>query len=322
MEFTQIIMILGFIFACYSVVGNDVIQTLGTFLSSNNTRPWYVLWGFAALIMSTVLIYGFFFNGGDMSYGRLDQIPYPETIYWWYMLPPLVLLLITRVGIPVSTTFLILSIFSTGKTIQGMVVKSITGYAVAIGAAFLIYVLISNWVEKRFIDTEEDENDVKWLVAQWASTGFLWSQWLIQDLANIYVYFPRKEELTVGAFFLSLALLLGLLAYIFYQGGGSIQKIVTSKTNVQDIRSATIINLFYGIILLIFKEWNNLPMSTTWVFIGLLAGRELAMTFRLKHRNQAGMWRVLLLDLGKTVAGLVVSVILVVGIRYLAGETF
>ena len=312
-------MILGFIFACYSVVGNDVIQTLGTFLASNNTRPWYVLWGFAASILAAILVYGYFFNGGDMSYGRLDRIPYPETIYWWYMLPPLVLLLITRVGIPVSTTFLILSVFSTPDTIGDMVVKSVVGYLVAIVAAFAIYLAISKWVERQFIHTTENENDLRWLVAQWASTGFLWSQWLIQDLANIYVYFPRKEELGLGAFLLSLVLLLGLLAYIFYQGGGKIQQIVTSKTNVQDIRSATFINVIYGIILLVFKEANNLPMSTTWVFIGLLAGREIAMTWRLKHREMQGMWRVILLDLGKTLAGLLVSGLLVFVLRFLAG---
>lgn len=313
-------MILGFIFACYSVVGNDVIQTLGTFLSSNNTRPWYVLWGFAALILTTVLMYGYFFNGGDMSYGRLDRIPYPETIHWWYMLPPLVLLVITRFGIPVSTTFLILSIFSSSKTIGDMVVKSLVGYIVAILAAFVIYLVISDWVEKRFMSSPENENDYRWLIAQWASTGFLWSQWLIQDLANIYVYFPRKEDLGLSAFLLSLVLLLALLAYIFYQGGGSIQKIVTTKTNVQDIRSAAFINVIYGIILYIFKEANNLPMSTTWVFIGLLAGREIAMAYRLRHREMRGMWRVILMDLGKTVAGLLVSVVLVVAIRGLAGS--
>ena len=47
----MIIMWLGFILAAYSVVGNDVIQTLGTFLASNEHRPWYVLWLFAATII-------------------------------------------------------------------------------------------------------------------------------------------------------------------------------------------------------------------------------------------------------------------------------
>jgi hypothetical protein len=31
-----------------------------------------------------------------------------------------------------------------------------------------------------------------WFVLQWLSTGFLWSQWLMQDLANIFVYLPRQ----------------------------------------------------------------------------------------------------------------------------------
>ena len=43
-----------------------------------------------------------------------------------------------------------------------------------------------------FMHTVEDEDDPKWLIAQWASTGFLWSQWLIQDAENIFVYAPRE----------------------------------------------------------------------------------------------------------------------------------
>ena len=49
----------------------------------------------------------------------------------------------------------------------------------------------------------------------------------------------------------------------------------------QDTRSATIIDFIYGLILLIFKEWSNMPMSTTWVFLGLLAGREVALTIQV-----------------------------------------
>ena len=52
MELSPIVMWLGFILASYSVVGNDVIQTLGTFLTSNENRvPWYVLWLYAAGIL-------------------------------------------------------------------------------------------------------------------------------------------------------------------------------------------------------------------------------------------------------------------------------
>lgn len=72
-----------------------------------------------------------------------------------------------------------------------------------------------------------------------------------------------------------------LLAVILYQRGGAIQKIVDTKTGVTDIRAATIIDFMYALILLVFKEWSNIPMSTTWVFLGLLAGREFAMSMIL-----------------------------------------
>jgi len=56
----MIVMYLGFTLAAYSVVGNDTIQTLGTFLSSNEKKPWWVLWIFAGSILSATLIYGWY----------------------------------------------------------------------------------------------------------------------------------------------------------------------------------------------------------------------------------------------------------------------
>ena len=44
MEISSFVMWVGFILAAFSVVGNDVIQTLGTFLTSNEKKmKWYVL---------------------------------------------------------------------------------------------------------------------------------------------------------------------------------------------------------------------------------------------------------------------------------------
>ena len=42
---------------------------------------------------------------------------------------------------------------------------------------------------------------------------------------------------------------------------------------------ASVINFIYWGILLVFQTLSKVPMSTTWVFVGLLAGRELAMSF-------------------------------------------
>jgi hypothetical protein len=51
-------MILGFLLAAYSIVANDAIQTLGTFISSNQHRPWWVPWLFASTTLCTVMICG------------------------------------------------------------------------------------------------------------------------------------------------------------------------------------------------------------------------------------------------------------------------
>ncbi|MDV7396998.1 hypothetical protein RZS08_36705, partial [Arthrospira platensis SPKY1] len=126
-------------------------------------------------------------------------------------------------------------------------------------------------------------------------------------------------------------ILVGLLAYIFYSHGGAVQKVVRQKTNTADIRSATYIDFIYAVILYIFKydsfmgleyqfPWTgNLPMSTTWVFIGLLAGRELGIKLNLHGKIKAKTSRLLFADLGKVFFGLMVSVVLVFLIKLIGG---
>jgi len=315
MDVNMVIMWLGFSLAAYSVVGNDSIQTLGTFLSSNENKPWYVLWLFAGSILTATLVYGWFQYDGDVSYDRLAKYPEIVDMSWVYLLPPLVLLLLTRTGIPVSTSFLILTFFNE-KNMYSMIEKSALGYAFAFGAAIVLYFIISGFFEKNVQDTEMTNSSKRaWTAAQWLSTGFLWSQWLIQDFANIYVYLPRD----IGAIELaiSLTILLSMLAYIFYSKGGNIQKIVKAKTNTADIRSATIIDLLFAIILYFFKEVNNIPMSTTWVFIGLLAGRELAVKWKLTGGVGKHTVKDIFTDLGKVFFGLLISILLVFMIKWL-----
>ncbi|MUH34835.1 hypothetical protein D9O36_03180 [Zobellia amurskyensis] len=310
-------MYLGFILAAYSVVGNDTIQTLGTFLSSNERKKWWVLWLFAGGILAVTLIYGYMTHNGDVSYGRLAKYPMPEPFSWYYLLPPVILMLLTRTGIPVSTSFLILTFFNE-KNLSSMVTKSLSGYGVAFVAAIVLYLAISRLVERKFIEKPITARGEKlWTILQWCSTGFLWSQWLIQDFANIYVYLPR--ELGIYSMIFSLVVILGLLAFIIASKGGAIQSIIKSKTNTVDIRSATIIDFVYGVVLFYFKEMNNVPMSTTWVFIGILAGREIALNYMLrKNEPRTKMFKSLGMDLVKVVIGLVVSIILVFAVKYLA----
>ncbi len=315
MDYSILIMWAGFILAGYSVVGNDSIQTLGTFLSSNEDRPWYTLWFFAGSILTFTLIYGWINYGGDVSYSRLEKYPLPDPFAWYYILPPLVLMSLTRTGIPVSTSFLILTFFNE-KNLGDMVAKSFIGYGVAFTTAILLYLAISKVVEKYFIDTPiSRRGKTLWVPLQWLSTGFLWSQWLIQDFANIYVYLPRN--LSLWGLITSLLILLFLLGYIFYSKGGAIQEIVKAKTNTVDIRSATIIDFTYGLILFYFKELNNVPMSTTYVFIGLLAGREIAIRYRLAKKVEKNTFKMIGTDFLKIIFGLAVSIALVMVIKFI-----
>ena len=146
-------------------------------------------------------------------------------------------------------------------------------------------------------------------MTQWLATGFLWSQWLTQDLVNILVYLGDPAQVEFWEFLFALVVLVGMLGYIFYQRGGEIQKIVRVKTNTADIRSATFIDLFYGMVLLIFKFDTfgigaKVPMSTTWVFLGMLAGREVALRMRLNELDRTRLWPMVFSDLGKASAGL------------------
>ena len=56
-EYARIAMWLGFMFAAYSAIANDSIQTIGTFLASNSDRKWYTLWFFiGGIFIATVTL--------------------------------------------------------------------------------------------------------------------------------------------------------------------------------------------------------------------------------------------------------------------------
>jgi len=127
-------------------------------------------------------------------------------------------------------------------------------------------------------------------------------------------------------FSVSVLILVGLLGYIFYSKGGAVQDVVRVKFNTDDIKSATIIDFIYGLILYVFKEdyfniWGaKLPMSTTWIFIGLLAGREVGIRFNIEKKISKATTKMIFSDLAKVFAGLFVSVVLVFVIKLLSAS--
>lgn len=304
-----IFMIIGFLLSLYACVSNDAIQTLGTFLNTTKERPVWQIWLYVSAVMVITFVAGWIVNDGDMAFGRLDRIPHAQVFYWWHVLPPLVLLYLTRKGIPVATAFLIISIFSAPKVIGLMIAKSFVGYVLALISSMILYFFIARSVEKIFLYMKNKPISKGWNIAKWLSTAFLWSAWLLQDGAVLYVYLPR--ELTCGQMLLSLSVFVALLFTLCYKRGGEIQNIVKLKTNTQDIRSATIIDIVYALILLYFQNVNNIPMSTTWVFLGVLAGREIALYNRLRFIPQKKVYKHLIKDITKAIVGLIVSIAVV-----------
>ncbi len=301
----------GFGFAAYAAVANDSIQTLGTFLASNKKRPWYVLWGFAAGIFLLTMTYSWMNYGGDVSYGRLASKGFdsaPMAFTGMQVAAPIILVVLTRLKMPVSTTLLLLTSFASEMSaVSKVIVKSLSGYVLAFVLAFALWFALQKVFAKWF----EKPMHRGWIGFQWITTGVLWSVWLQQDAANIAVYLPRSLS---GLEFIAFAgtVVVGL-GWIFKNGGEKIQEVVEEKNNVTDIRAATIIDLLYAIILFYFKIHSKIPMSTTWVFLGLLAGRELAISIQSKGgfgvRTPGQAVQMLTKDAGMATIGLVISLI-------------
>mgnify|MGYP003117309500 FL=1 len=297
-------MALGFLLAAYSVIANDSVQTLGTWIASNNERfNWKILWGAASAVLLWALWYGWVVYEGDISYGRLNKIPFQE-IQWYHAMAPGVLLLLTRVGVPVSTSFLVLSAFASTFVLEKMLMKSVMGYAVAGVAAYVIWFGVSRLLDET--KPVKDSHKRTWRVAQWTTTAFLWWTWLSHDMANIAVFLPRQLPIEF-MFIISIIFILGL-GYMFRERGGKIQKIVLEKHNTRYVRSATIIDGVYWLILWFFKEYNDIPMSTTWVFVGLLTGRELAIASFTDKRKFKGVFPLVAKDFLKMMVGLSASI--------------
>ncbi|MBS4071205.1 hypothetical protein ACFPIK_06750 [Algoriphagus aquatilis] len=314
--YTYAAMWFGFALAAYSAIANDSIQTIGTFIASNNNRPWWILWLFMGVIWVGTVTYSWVTFSGDVSYERLS-VPglekAPESFVFLQLAAPIVLLILTRMRMPVSTTFLLLNVFTyKAGTILDVMFKSFVGYLLAFVMAIVVWFILERFV-KNYL---KGQAKPYWMVLQWITSGVLWSVWIMQDAANIAVFLPRQLdtfEFSVYAGFVFLG-----LGFLFYLKGDKIQEIVTEKSNVTDVRAATIVDLVYAVILFYFKMYNKVPMSTTWVFIGLLAGRELAIAIgkhgKAKRKNAwlVRAFRLARKDIFKALIGLIVSLILAV----------
>ena len=152
----------------------------------------------------------------------------------------------------------------------------------------------------------------------------------MQDLANIFIFLPRSIGF-IPMLLCTTALCSGLCALVAI-GGGPIQGVLRSKTDASDLRSATVIDLMFAICLLTQTQLSSFPLSTTWVFLGLLGGREIALTLRQRSAENPAeedpstnamdhLSKNLSQDIWKAGIGLIASLTIALGIQPLISLT-
>ena len=330
--YPQLAMWVGFLFAAYAAVANDSIQTIGTFIASNQDKKWWVLWLFLGGIFVSTITYswltvdvvgavnqaGEVIGDGivdrDVSNGRLSAKGFdkaPTSFHFLQVAAPVFLLILTRLRMPVSTTFILLTSFAASPAAVGAVLaKSMSGYILAFLIGFIVFITIAQLAKKYFTGKAH----FGWTIAQWVTSGTLWSVWLMQDAANIAVYLPRS--MNFFTFFGFVSIIFFGLGLLLYYKGGRIQKIVTEKSVVTDVRFATVIDFIYCILLFYFKLHSKVPMSTTWVFIGLLGGRELGMAIRRSGENSLlKTFKLIFKDFSFAMIGLLISIVIAIGVN-------
>ena len=312
--YPQIAMWVGFLFAAYAAIANDSIQTIGTFIASNQDKKWWVLWIFIGGIFFFTMLYSFITLNGDVSHGRLASKGFeiaPTEFHFLQIAAPIFLLILTRLRMPVSTTFILLTSFAASPAaVGGVLAKSMSGYILSFLMGLIFFLIVAKAAKKHFTG----EAKPWWTIAQWMTSGTLWSVWLMQDAANIAVYLPRS--MNTGEFIGFTSVVVIGLGLLLYYKGGRIQKIVTEKSVVTDVRFATLIDLIYCVILFYFKLHSKVPMSTTWVFIGLLAGRELGMAIMKTGDNSLlKSVKLGLKDMSYALIGLIISIAIAIGVN-------
>ncbi|MCC6274538.1 MAG: hypothetical protein IT569_01645 [Leptospiraceae bacterium] len=267
---------MAFAVAAFSVAGNDAIQTIGTFIESKSGIHWapkLFVFGLSLIIVHAV---GWYMDGGEIHFHRLNSFQEPKAFNLLQLLAPIILVIITRMKAPVSTTFMVLGLFGS-QNINKMLTKSFVGYGIAFISAFIVWGILAKLDPHEYTEDHvpDPKSEKRWATLQWFSTIYLWGAWLLQDTANIAVFLPRK--LSIPEFCGAVGLLVIALGIIIKTNGGTIQEVVSEKSEIKWSKAATVVDIVYATILLVFQKWSKMPMSTTWVFLGLLAGREIIL---------------------------------------------
>lgn len=312
--------------AVVNVTSNDFPQVGGTFICCQKDKmSWQMITAIFGFFFVLTMIYGWVTYDQQIDFGLLKtKAPDRGGVHWYHLLPLIALQKLTQKGIPVSTSTLALGMFLTEQGFHGMVEKSFVGFVFSMLLGMVVWVP-GVWLDHKLKPKKWFEGAARQRVLlgmQIFSTMFLWGSWLIMDMANIAVFAVPKLEWWQLALFC--AYFIFSLSRCIKAKGGKIQEIINEKTGTQYIFSAFIIDLIYGCILYAFKVFKvagDLPMSTTWVFVGLMLGREAAIRIMLAYEHQAykaeKSFPIIIRDnVARMLIGFVASLVLLIPFRW------
>ena len=294
----------------YNVVFNNSIQTIGLFIASNKNKGiFYNLLFFSSIFVFTVLL-SWFLTDREVHYHLLDTINYSR-IGLQFLLLPILLSFLTKKQVPLSATFLIIPLFADSSTISSMVNKTTVSYFLSLIGSLIIYKFLYTKYKNLLVDEKSDTGKI-WIVAEYVSTGILWFSWLTVSLCNFVIFLPRKFDIIDLILFSIVGII--TLYCILISNGGEIQKIIDQKSDVKNIKTTVIFNSLFAFALLFIQHMDNIPITSTWMFLGILAGRELAISVTTKRLAGekyrlclAKIWK----DLRLAIIGIVLSLLFV-----------
>ena len=303
------------ILALSTSITNNSFQIFGTFFLINKKTSKMKMFLFIFGVFIVIILSSWFLFDKELHFGKLNSIPYDERLNIFYFLSPFVLIYLTHKKIPVSSTFLFTTLFSSGAVLHTILTKTVHIYILSFMISFVlwkyIYPFFLNKFEKYFnFKFSESDNSNFWFIIQYLSTALLWFSWLFSNMSSALVFIPRQFDIKS---LLILFLFAGFIIYHLIDNmGGDMQQLIKNKKNTDNIRSATMINIVYGLLIYIFQFSVNIPISTTWVFIGLIAGREMAITSsqnilivsNIVHKNSV---KKVIFDLLHAVVGVIIS---------------
>lgn len=291
----------------YNVIKNSFIQMLGTFISSNKKMNRLNLFLYLALVFVLNIAVAWKTRGGEIHRGLLDEVAYQKSLSPYVLLVPVLLNLFTTFSIPISATFLTIPLFSHENSIISNLTRAFSGYFIAFCTSFGLWTVIYGKY-KKFLKNGENYN--LWRATQYLSVGMLWYAWLSTSMSSCLVFLPRVFDRRSLWLFLMVGVL--LLAIILCDGiNRKMEEIVEEKSDTKNLRSSVIFNLAQSLLLLLFKFNGHVHVATSWLFLGMLDGRELAIT-NIKATPMSGYSYRLCMqkitrDLTRAIVGIMVS---------------